>query len=160
MAYHKVSDTEYMEWYRIQYLWPDIKYKIHDMIFNTRYKKWFSYKIYSVSNTRYMKRFLIHIVWLNIQYEIYATVSFTRHVKLGLFVNYVCSLIFGIVLSTDLFLSIFQKYPEKYIFDGMQDLSQQHQYLPVYFGNVCLRFIPVSTHSNHICNIYIEILEN
>lgn len=40
-----------------------------------------------------------------------------------------------------------QKYPEKFYFEGIQDLSSpiQHQYLPVYFGNVCLRFLPVSS---------------
>lgn len=40
-----------------------------------------------------------------------------------------------------------QAYPEKFYYEGIQqDLSSpiQHQHLPVYFGNVCLRFIPVS----------------
>ena len=39
-----------------------------------------------------------------------------------------------------------QAYPEKFYYEGIQDLQMpiQHQYLPVYFGNVCLRFIPVS----------------
>ncbi|KAK6167600.1 hypothetical protein SNE40_021588 [Patella caerulea] len=36
-------------------------------------------------------------------------------------------------------------YPEKFFFEGIQDMNSpiQHQYLPVYFGNVCLRFLPV-----------------
>ncbi|CAH1789085.1 unnamed protein product [Owenia fusiformis] len=35
------------------------------------------------------------------------------------------------------------KFPEKFYYnEGMPDQSQ-HQYLPIYFGNVCLRFIPV-----------------
>ncbi|KAL3221335.1 hypothetical protein MRX96_005071 [Rhipicephalus microplus] len=43
-------------------------------------------------------------------------------------------------------LAFNRKYPEKFYFEGLQDLSgqsQQHTYLPVYFGNICLRFIPV-----------------
>ena len=43
-------------------------------------------------------------------------------------------------------LLLFQKYPERFYFEGLTDVNTQtqHQYLPVYFGNVCLRFIPVS----------------
>ena len=43
-----------------------------------------------------------------------------------------------------------QAYPEKFYYEGIQDLQMpiQHQYLPVYFGNVCLRFIPVSHSSD------------
>ncbi|XP_064486798.1 mediator of RNA polymerase II transcription subunit 23-like isoform X1 [Ornithodoros turicata] len=43
-------------------------------------------------------------------------------------------------------LAFHRKYPEKFYFEGLQDLSsqsQQHTYLPVYFGNICLRFLPV-----------------
>lgn len=43
-------------------------------------------------------------------------------------------------------LAFHRKYPEKFYFEGLQDLSAQstqHTYLPVYFGNVCLRFLPV-----------------
>lgn len=42
-------------------------------------------------------------------------------------------------------MAFHRKYPEKFYFEGIQDLSSpiQHQYLPVYFGNVCLRFLPV-----------------
>lgn len=38
-----------------------------------------------------------------------------------------------------------RKYPEKFYYEGIQDLNSpnQHQYLPIYFGNVCLRFLPV-----------------
>ncbi|XP_023222818.1 mediator of RNA polymerase II transcription subunit 23-like [Centruroides sculpturatus] len=46
-----------------------------------------------------------------------------------------------------------RKYPEKFYFEGLQDLSaqsSQHTYLPVYFGNVCLRFLPVS-YFHYIC---------
>lgn len=45
--------------------------------------------------------------------------------------------------------SIFlQKYPEKLYFEGLADqvnppMQLQPQYLPIYFGNVCLRFLPV-----------------
>ena len=40
----------------------------------------------------------------------------------------------------------FQKFPEKFYFEGLQDMNPQPQpqYLPIYFGNVCLRFLPVS----------------
>lgn len=37
-------------------------------------------------------------------------------------------------------------HPEKFYFEGLHDLtaqSSQHTYLPVYFGNVCVRFLPV-----------------
>ncbi|CAL1290327.1 unnamed protein product [Larinioides sclopetarius] len=34
-------------------------------------------------------------------------------------------------------------YQEKFYFEGLHDLNAQHTYLPVYFGNVCLRFLPV-----------------
>ncbi|KAM7295580.1 mediator of RNA polymerase II transcription subunit 23 [Ixodes scapularis] len=43
-------------------------------------------------------------------------------------------------------LAFHRKYQEKFYFEGLQDLSgqsQQHTYLPVYFGNICLRFLPV-----------------
>jgi hypothetical protein len=39
-----------------------------------------------------------------------------------------------------------QKFPEKFYFEGLQEVSgqtNQHSYLPVYFSNVCLRFLPV-----------------
>uniref|UniRef100_UPI003AAA3CA9 mediator of RNA polymerase II transcription subunit 23 isoform X3 n=1 Tax=Centroberyx gerrardi TaxID=166262 RepID=UPI003AAA3CA9 len=41
-----------------------------------------------------------------------------------------------------------QKYPEKLYFEGLADqvnppMQLQSQYLPIYFGNVCLRFLPV-----------------
>ncbi|MEQ2188391.1 Mediator of RNA polymerase II transcription subunit 23, partial [Goodea atripinnis] len=40
------------------------------------------------------------------------------------------------------------KYPEKLYFEGLAEqvsppLQMQPQYLPIYFGNVCLRFLPV-----------------
>uniref|UniRef100_UPI003AAB88E9 mediator of RNA polymerase II transcription subunit 23 isoform X5 n=1 Tax=Centroberyx gerrardi TaxID=166262 RepID=UPI003AAB88E9 len=40
------------------------------------------------------------------------------------------------------------KYPEKLYFEGLADqvnppMQLQSQYLPIYFGNVCLRFLPV-----------------
>ena len=42
-------------------------------------------------------------------------------------------------------MAFHRAYPEKFYFEGIQDLNSpiQHQYLPVYFGNVCLRFLPV-----------------
>ncbi|PVD23184.1 hypothetical protein C0Q70_16447 [Pomacea canaliculata] len=43
-------------------------------------------------------------------------------------------------------IAFHKAYPEKFYYEGIQqDLSSpiQHQHLPVYFGNVCLRFIPV-----------------
>jgi mediator of RNA polymerase II transcription subunit 23 len=45
------------------------------------------------------------------------------------------------------FAGIEQKYPEKYYFEMVPEMAQQpqHQYLPVYFGNICLRFLPVSS---------------
>ncbi|KAG9347480.1 hypothetical protein JZ751_005047 [Albula glossodonta] len=41
-----------------------------------------------------------------------------------------------------------KKYPEKLYFEGLAEqvnppLQLQSQYLPIYFGNVCLRFLPV-----------------
>jgi mediator of RNA polymerase II transcription subunit 23 len=38
-----------------------------------------------------------------------------------------------------------QAFPERFYFEGAQDINQSstHQYLPIYFGNICLRFIPV-----------------
>lgn len=50
-----------------------------------------------------------------------------------------CNIIY--LLSVE-FHSFLQKYPEKYYFESA-DVAQQTQYLPVYFGNVCLRFLPV-----------------
>ncbi|XP_054718227.1 mediator of RNA polymerase II transcription subunit 23-like [Uloborus diversus] len=43
-------------------------------------------------------------------------------------------------------LMFHRMYQEKFYFEGLHDLntqSTQHTYLPVYFGNVCLRFLPV-----------------
>ncbi|XP_041358001.1 mediator of RNA polymerase II transcription subunit 23-like [Gigantopelta aegis] len=42
-------------------------------------------------------------------------------------------------------MAFHKKYPEKFYYEGIQDLNNpiHHQYLPVYFGNVCLRFLPV-----------------
>ncbi|KAK3090128.1 hypothetical protein FSP39_009382 [Pinctada imbricata] len=42
-------------------------------------------------------------------------------------------------------MAFHRKYPEKFYYEGIQDLNSpiQHQYLPIYFGNVCLRFLPV-----------------
>ncbi|OQR66851.1 mediator of RNA polymerase II transcription subunit 23-like [Tropilaelaps mercedesae] len=36
-----------------------------------------------------------------------------------------------------------RKYPEKFYWENLPDSSQPHHYLPVYFGNICLRFLPV-----------------
>ena len=45
----------------------------------------------------------------------------------------------------EIHMAFHKKYQERFFYEGPQDLSNpaQHQYLPVYFGNVCLRFIPV-----------------
>ncbi|XP_070556294.1 mediator of RNA polymerase II transcription subunit 23-like isoform X2 [Ptychodera flava] len=45
-------------------------------------------------------------------------------------------------------MAFHRKYPEKFYFEGLQDYcgyvnQTTHQYLPIYFGNVCLRFLPV-----------------
>uniref|UniRef100_A0A7N8Y729 Mediator of RNA polymerase II transcription subunit 23 n=1 Tax=Mastacembelus armatus TaxID=205130 RepID=A0A7N8Y729_9TELE len=45
-------------------------------------------------------------------------------------------------------MSYHKKYPEKLYFEGLADqvnppMQVQPQYLPIYFGNVCLRFLPV-----------------
>lgn len=42
----------------------------------------------------------------------------------------------------------YQKYPEKLYFEGLAEqvnppMQLQPQYMPIYFGNVCLRFLPV-----------------
>lgn len=47
-----------------------------------------------------------------------------------------------------LFFPHMQKYPEKLYFEGLAEqvnppMQLQPQYLPIYFGNVCLRFLPV-----------------
>jgi hypothetical protein len=49
--------------------------------------------------------------------------------------------------NADFYACIEQKYPEKYYFEMVPEMAQQpqHQYLPVYFGNICLRFLPVSS---------------
>ncbi|XP_015787237.1 mediator of RNA polymerase II transcription subunit 23 [Tetranychus urticae] len=42
--------------------------------------------------------------------------------------------------------ALHRKYPEKFYFEGLADISgqnMQHSYLPTYFSNICLRFIPV-----------------
>lgn len=41
---------------------------------------------------------------------------------------------------------LFQKFPEKFYFENLQDISaqsSQHVYLPLYFSNVVLRLLPV-----------------
>uniref|UniRef100_A0A4W4GP85 Mediator of RNA polymerase II transcription subunit 23 n=1 Tax=Electrophorus electricus TaxID=8005 RepID=A0A4W4GP85_ELEEL len=45
-------------------------------------------------------------------------------------------------------MSYHKKYPEKLYFEGLAEqvsppMQLQPQYLPIYFGNVCLRFLPV-----------------
>uniref|UniRef100_A0A3Q3JPP4 Mediator of RNA polymerase II transcription subunit 23 n=1 Tax=Monopterus albus TaxID=43700 RepID=A0A3Q3JPP4_MONAL len=45
-------------------------------------------------------------------------------------------------------MSYHKKYPEKLYFEGLADqvnppMQLQPQYLPIYFGNVCLRFLPI-----------------
>ncbi|XP_061424919.1 LOW QUALITY PROTEIN: mediator of RNA polymerase II transcription subunit 23 [Lethenteron reissneri] len=45
-------------------------------------------------------------------------------------------------------MSYHKKYPEKLYFEGLAEqvnppVAMQPQYLPIYFGNVCLRFLPV-----------------
>lgn len=43
-------------------------------------------------------------------------------------------------------LAFHRKFPEKFFYETQAEhagQSAQHQYLPVYFGNVCLRFLPV-----------------
>ncbi|KAG8123844.1 putative Mediator of RNA polymerase II transcription subunit 23-like protein [Naja naja] len=45
-------------------------------------------------------------------------------------------------------MSYHKKYPEKLYFEGLAEqvnppVQIQQQYLPIYFGNVCLRFLPV-----------------
>ncbi|XP_074597338.1 mediator complex subunit 23 [Brevipalpus obovatus] len=39
-----------------------------------------------------------------------------------------------------------RKYPEKFYFEGLAEMGSQnvqHTYLPTYFSNICLRFIPI-----------------
>ncbi|CAG2102015.1 unnamed protein product [Medioppia subpectinata] len=46
----------------------------------------------------------------------------------------------------DKHLAFNRKFPEKFYFECLQESSgqnSQHQYLPFYFSNVCLRFLPV-----------------
>lgn len=46
-------------------------------------------------------------------------------------------------------MCFFQSYPERFYFEGLLEFAGASvptvQYLPIYFGNVCLRFLPVST---------------
>jgi len=42
----------------------------------------------------------------------------------------------------DKHLAFHRKYPEKFAPEGILDPAS-YQPLPVYFGNVCLRFLPV-----------------
>lgn len=69
----------------------------------------------------------------------------------------------------DRHMAFHRKHPEKFYYEGIQDLNSpiQHQYLPVYFGNVCLRFIPVLDILIHriieqptLQNLLEKILEN
>ncbi|XP_077861463.1 mediator of RNA polymerase II transcription subunit 23-like, partial [Saccoglossus kowalevskii] len=54
-------------------------------------------------------------------------------------------------LQTDWYskhMAFHRKFPEKFYFEGLQEFcgmgsQSSHQYLPIYFGNVCLRFLPV-----------------
>ena len=45
-------------------------------------------------------------------------------------------------------ICLFQSYPERFYFEGLLESAGATvptvQYLPIYFGNVCLRFLPVS----------------
>ena len=45
-------------------------------------------------------------------------------------------------------MCFFQSYPERFYFEGLLESAGGSvptvQYLPIYFGNVCLRFLPVS----------------
>ena len=45
-------------------------------------------------------------------------------------------------------MCFFQSYPERFYFEGLLEFAGASvptvQYLPIYFGNVCLRFLPVS----------------
>ena len=44
-------------------------------------------------------------------------------------------------------MAFHRKFPEKFYYEGLlQDgnTPSNFQYLPIYFGNVCLRFLPVS----------------
>ena len=45
-----------------------------------------------------------------------------------------------------------QTYPERFYFEGLLESAGTSvptvQYLPIYFGNVCLRFLPVSFESS------------
>lgn len=72
-------------------------------------------------------------------------------ILLDLYLNYFILFLytykFFLVFYLYIFYSYFQMYPEKFYFEGLRDLNtqnSQHAYLPVYFGNVCLRFLPVS----------------
>ena len=52
------------------------------------------------------------------------------------------------LVDSNVCCSLTQKYPEKLYFEGLADqvnppMQLQPQYLPIYFGNVCLRFLPV-----------------
>ena len=45
-------------------------------------------------------------------------------------------------------MCFFQSYPERFYFEGLLESAGASvptvQYLPIYFGNVCMRFLPVS----------------
>ena len=46
------------------------------------------------------------------------------------------------------YVFVFQSYPERFYFEGLLESAGASvptvHYLPIYFGNVCLRFLPVS----------------
>lgn len=53
-----------------------------------------------------------------------------------------------------------QKYPEKFYVEGLAEISgqsMQHTYLPTYFSNICLRFLPVM---DLIIHRYLELPQN
>lgn len=57
------------------------------------------------------------------------------------------------VWTTSREMVFFQSYPERFYFEGLLESAgalasaPTVQYLPIYFGNVCLRFLPVSAFS-------------
>ena len=59
--------------------------------------------------------------------------------------------------------SFSQKYPEKLYFEGLFEANNDRppptKYLPMYFGNVCLRFLPVCEYSLNVfakCTVYLR----
>lgn len=66
--------------------------------------------------------------------------------------NNSCYTLISLTCRHEKHLAFHRKYPEKFAPEGILEQtggpSSPYHSLPVYFGNVCLRFLPVSSESS------------